>query len=68
METNKTYYDGLKAKITVHPRPEDQGPQFNWEIRDSADQLMAAGEEYRFHHALSVAREAVGALRTWSVF
>lgn len=68
METNKTYYDGLRAKVIVVPRPEGKRPRFDWEIRDSGGDLMAGGEEFRLEHAVTVAREAVNAIRTWSIF
>lgn len=69
METNKTYYDGLKAKVEVRPaRNKKNQTAYVWELRDSGGELMAAGTEYQLKHAIEAARMAVTGARLWSVF
>lgn len=69
MELNKTYYDGLKAKVEVRrARYAGNHTAYVWALHDSGGELMAAGTEYTLKNAFESARMAVTGVRLWSVF
>lgn len=61
--SNATYYDTVKAKIKVIG-----DGRYVWTMIDDNGQTLAGGMEFKFHHAIDAAMQAVTGLRLWSNF
>lgn len=56
--------DSLRGKVRYNQRLQ----KYCWSVRDAEGNLMAAGEEFKLHHAFQNAHDTVFAVQAWVMF